>query len=1133
MAADVRDLVLDEVRTFFVGPRSADESLPTGNTPLDMYSSGILFPKDAPHEDADSADEDGEEKEGPEDGRESFAFFRQNSIGLRVKVAEGTHALRLSVNYGKYVKDSNGAWKRHEVDIPSRDHEVVLSKRHGGIDLCDRDGNVESQVSWRMHDETVLSVFLENAATWAAPGHGTKSSVASDANNQNSIFQPSLSLHAVGESPFRPITARPSIDKSAEDELLDMLYRDRKVFGSGYSCAAAWDGDIPMSVRTDIMPTYRDREIGKFSENGEDGRPMQVDMHSLSCFDVYGDWNACRKAISENLTPLVEGYERWIYDQKNKIQTVLAHDAYRAVAEKNMRSCDAVARRIRDGLTLLADGAEDKENMIVKAFILANRAMLYQRIHFTYALGKFKGRSGLEWPNAKRPGQALWYPFQIAFILMSLRGIAFDQHEDRSTADLIWYPTGGGKTEAYMGVAAFAMLLRRLRHEPEDGLGVSVIMRYTLRLLTLQQFERASALVCAMESLRRDGGSGLGDEPFLLGLWVGHSLTPNHFQSSREALQHLADNPNAPTPDGSPCQVNYCPWCGHRLSPGQNYMLDQKTKWTMIRCTNRSSRCIFTKSFSPKDALPLVTVDHDVYTRCPSLIISTVDKFARMPFRADIANIFGRAVRRCETHGFLPRDKYTGCGIEGTGRHRAGGAVRRVDHPFPPDLIIQDELHLIAGPLGTMVGLYETAVDFLTTAQHGDAESRPKVIVSTATSRGVTEQVRRIFNRVHTQSFPSPGTDGGDSFFWWRREEKGKVFAGISFSHQSGKYALAKLYAALLQGAEEARLSHNMPDAVIDPYWTLICYFNSIRELGGANRLVEYDVVHNMDFLANTIHATSGHPARSLGTPGNGIDELTGRKTQHEINEIRNKLEKPRPDGDVMSLLLATNMISVGIDIDRLALMAISGQPKAATEYIQATGRIGRRKGAPGCVLTLFNPHRPRDLSHYEDFAGFHRTMQKYIEPPTLAPFSIPAYTRALHAVLIAMIRLGNPRLSGKEDASRFRISDGERATKFILDRFKSIEQVDENAESYGQFRARLVLIQEEWEKFSSRGDNDPENPVWYNVPYDPWHPKSGSKNVLMIEFAKSGPSGSDGFPLPTPESLRDVERHLDMVYAR
>ena len=1130
MNPDTRKLLLDEVRAFFVGPRSADETIPHGNTPIDMYSAGILFPRSTPLEDTDREDGEGatEAGEAPDD-QESPVFFRQNSIGLKVRISEGANNIKVSVNYGKYTKNADSAWRRHELDASKREHALNLEDRRGAVEICDGEGNLESRVSWMMHDGAVLNVFLENAAKWVDHESGITASEASAINNRNAIFQPSVSLHAAGQpSPFRPITPKPSRYDSQEDELLDMLYRDRKVFGSGYCCAAEWDGEDPPSVRTEIMPTYQDREIGKFAD-GEDDRPARVDMYELSCFGHDGDWDACRNIIREQLAPLVDKYEVWISLQKRRISTDLAQDDYRGVAEKNMRECNAVIDRMRDGLAMLTDGDGEDADMIVKAFVLANRAMLYQRLHFQYALARVKGKKP-EWPNPKKPGQEFWYPFQIAFVLMSLRGITCDQHEDRSTADLIWYPTGGGKTEAYMGVAAFAILLRRLRGKVEDGLGVSVIMRYTLRLLTLQQFERASTLACALEHIRRTSESGLGDEPFLLGLWVGYSLTPNHYDGLQETLRKLQDDPDAPTPDGSPCQVHYCPWCGHRICPS-NYRFDKETKWTIISCANRGSKCIFAEETLPRKALPLVTVDSDIYTRCPSLLIATVDKFARMPFKAEIANIFGGAARRCETHGFLPDGKDGACGIEGTGKHRRDGAVRNTRGRFPPDLIIQDELHLIAGPLGTMVGIYETAVDFLTRTKRGEHESRPKVIVSTATTKGVAEQVRRIFNRTKTQSFPPPGTSGSDSFFWWSKSGAGKVFAGLSFSHQSGKYALAKLYAALLQGTQKARRLHKIPDAKLDPYWTLVGYFNSIRELGGANRLVEDDVVRHVNFLANTAPDTQ---ARQPGTPENGIDELTSRKTQREINVIRGKLEKSLENSsDPISVLLATNMISVGIDIDRLALMVINGQPKAVTEYIQAAGRIGRRSGAPGCVFTLFNPYKPRDLSHYEDFAGFHRTMQKYIEPSTLTPFSVPAYQRALHAVLIAMIRLGKLHLSRNEDAARFEVSDGEEATNFILERFKSVERVGEDSDSYQQFRKRVNVILEEWEKHARSKFGDPENKVLYNVPYNRRKPSKKNNNVLMVEFAKADAARSDGFPLPTPESLRDVERHIRMEYAR
>lgn len=288
-----------------------------------------------------------------------------------------------------------------------------------------------------------------------------------------------------------------------------------------------------------------------------------------------------------------------------------------------------------------------------------------------------------------------------------------------------------------------------------------------------------------------------------------------------------------------------------------------------------------------------------------------------------------------------------------------------------------------------------------------------------------------------------------------------------------------------------------------------------------------------MDFLADAIYQNQDD-VRNPGTPENGIDELTGRKTQKEINEIRDKLEKSLPDRDVISVLLATNMISVGIDIDRLALMAVNGQPKTVTEYIQATGRIGRRQKSPGSVFVLFNPYKPRDLSHYENFIGFHSTMQKHVEPSTLTPFSIPAYRRALHAVLIAMIRLSDPLLAEKTSAGDFKIAYGKAPTKFILERFKSVEQVDDDSDSYKTFKTKLITLQEQWEKFIRDVEENTSlhETVWYNNPYDKWHddePKNPS--VLMIEFAKRGEQKSDTFPLSTPESLRDVEQQIEMEY--
>ena len=549
--------------------------------------------------------------------------------------------------------------------------------------------------------------------------------------------------------------------------------------------------------------------------------------------------------------------------------------------------------------------------------------------------------------------------------------------------------------------------------------------------------------------------------------------------------------------------------------------------------------------------LPLVTVDTDIYSRCPSMIIATVDKFARLPFRADIGNIFGRAGRHCNVHGFLKSRNDSTCTMDSSGKGKDGHFVKSLNgQNFPPDLFIQDELHLISGPLGTMVGLYETAVDYLCRKIIDGKETRPKVIASTATIRGAKEQILKIFNIKNTAEFPPAGIDRSDSFFWWESDKEGKMFTGLSFSRRSGKYALARAYAAMLQrinfirkdmedsSKTEEERTENLKK-IIDPYWTLVGYYNSIRELGGAIRLVEDDVNSFLKFLTKTIYKKEDNTQiRNPGRPQSGIEELTGRNTQREINNIRDNLERYLPDDNVISILLATNMISVGVDIERLALMIVNGHPKSATEYIQATGRIGRRKNSPGAVFTLYNPYKPRDLSQYENFKGFHTMMQKYVEPSTLTPFSPRAYTRAVHAVLIAMIRLSIPALAEDEDAEKFRMSDGEKATKFILDRFESVQQIDKSTLSYEKFNEKLIAFQNEWVKFIKETDESVSNGelekgVWY---YNKWNPRDrqGLKNnpsVLMIEFSKAGETGRENFPVSTPESLREVEPQIKMKY--
>ena len=1128
---NIRDELVSEVRKYLVGPWAEDEILPPSNHPSEHYTSGILFPQDAEPDALDSDDfETGNEDSDSRDSNDLVPpRIKQSTIGLRVDLADGIGTVCVELGYAKYDRIDEG-WKR----VPLRGeniHTIDLAQKEGRVEILGRDGMHDARLRW-VFDEggdgpdrhRVLNLFLENCRSWRKYDRDRDDfDAVRDENSMNTIFQPHITVRSDGHA-FRRCRprARGSI-KTAEDQSLDLIFRDTAVFGEGFNCAATWDRtDDPSWVSTELVPVHTSQSIGRESTGG-DGRPASVDMHRLSYVEGDDD-GAYRRQFEENIRPVVDGYRKWIDSERRKMMSLEEADSPHAPAAKNsVRQCEEACRRMEDGLEfLLADGHGEAR----LAFALANRAMLYQRLHSEHVSRAARGEKHAEMPDPTRPGQSYWYPFQIAFLVMNVRGIVDRSAPERSEVDLLWFPTGGGKTEAYLAVAAFAMIHRRMRGGDGDGLGVAVIMRYTLRLLTLQQFERASILACALEFLRQNNPAyGLGDSPFLVGLWVGNKLTPNQHQAAEEIIEEQRARRQTEPAGSSPMQLIRCPWCGTRMDPFC-YAMDHNRNWTLAHCNRKG--CFFSHvgGRDPARALPILTVDSDIYSRCPSMIISTVDKFARMPYVPDTASIFGRVDRHCEKHGFLAAGTRT-CTV---GRHR-DGKVRRISMLDGPDLIIQDELHLITGPLGSMVGLYETAVDYLV-RRSGGAGTVPKIICSTATIRGADEQVRRLFNRDPPQKFPPPGIDRDDSFFWWESDKPGREHVGVSFSHRSSKYSLARVYASLLQKAKA--LSAALESNEIDPYWTLVGYFNSIRELGGSIRLVEDDVVSNIQFITTSIHGRPKSEMRNPGRSGSGMEELTGRVGQGGIRDIREKLEKTKDDLGCINTLLATNMISVGIDIERLGLMVVHGQTKNSSEYVQATGRIGRRPQIPGLVFTLYNPYKPRDLSHYENFTGYHSMLQRDVEPSTLTPFSAGAVERGIHSVLISMIRLTIPRLSGRNRAGEFERRDANEAISFILDRYMSVMQVGADDAGYAYARKYLESFADNWIRLIQKAEDDDatDDGVWYHNPYTMSRFSGVGDNpyVLMTDFSRRG--GAAGmFPKATPESLRDVERTVKLSY--
>jgi hypothetical protein len=500
-------------------------------------------------------------------------------------------------------------------------------------------------------------------------------------------------------------------------------------------------------------------------------------------------------------------------------------------------------------------------------------------------------------------------------------------------------------------------------------------------------------------------------------------------------------------------------------------------------------------------------VDEDIYLRCPTLLVGTMDKVARLPWDERTKALFGRVDRYCERHNFLAAgfDYGSTCG----GRHNRKGDLPATNPPIrvrpflPPELIIQDELHLVTGPLGSLMGLYESAVDFLASA----SGRRPKIVASTATIRRYRDQIRGIFDRDSRQ-FPPPGLIAGDSFFAAESKDRpGRLYVGICTPGKSMKTAAIRAMASMMHTAAFARKTHGDDD--VDPYWTLVNYYNSLRELGGAIRMIDDDVDHRLKYLARQEGMDPRRPERHV--------ELTSRVPAKKISQLLKEMELTLATGEALDALLATNMISVGVDIQRFGLMFVTGQPKTSAEYIQATSRVGRR--SPGFICVLSNWSRPRDLSHYERFRTFHSMMYRHVEAGSVTPYSSRARDKALHGIFIGLVRLLDPQMSGNDGAQRFTANSPvvQTVTAYLLQRVQANDP-DELADA----RAQLQALVDGWLEQIARHGGD----LKYR---SSGYVRAGEPRTWLMQAAEEEVVGE--FPKPVLNSLRDVEKTSGLYF--
>jgi helicase-like protein len=995
---DARDELISYVIRDQFGPYD-DELEALSENPLRRYMVGILHPQGTKFVEAD---DDGGLNRSPqsksddsEPGLSMSNSVHPSSYGMTFACDPEIRSFNIFVQAAAYKPNFISSEEGSNEKQKKQKWQRIPMEWSGDVDIFEpRDSRIdlfEGRFSVRIRSRIVDKNKKRSITVSVVNEQSCSQKIKMSERAPNCFFQVHFGVKGIEEQkPFVNRSVKVIDETVSEENALRLLYRNLNIFAVGHGCSTEWDNNVNRERCGLIASSFVPKQtVYPMVQPADLGLPF---------YSIKKISESTPQELKEKFEIIPERYDQWINRLENESSSV--ESSLKPQTKEHIDQCRRSSKRVRDGIELIK-----RNKKVYKAFILMHQAMLHQLAHS-------------EWLKADRPDEGpimsedhAWYPFQIAFILQCLESLSDKNSDDRDLVDLLWFPTGGGKTEAYLGIIGFLVFYRRLTslNDSTDGGGTVALMRYTLRLLTVDQFYRAALLVCSCELVRREAKNGISSTaPVDIGLWVGGEASPNQWHQARTALEDI--NLGRGEPDkGSPIKLRECPWCGEEIGAADYTLPDEHTPM-VVRCPN--VECDF------HEGLPVWITDTDVYRHRPTLIIGTVDKFARIPWVEEASSLFGSD-----------------------------------GNTLPPELIIQDELHLISGPLGTLVGLYETAIDTLCETSDG---RKPKIIASTATIRNAEKQVKALFCRKVCQ-FPPPGIEYSDSFFAKEdRELPGRTYIGVFTPGTSPTYALVKTFGIILHAGKQVRC----PDNVRDAYWTLMGYFNSLRELGGASIQVEDDVNDYLEFCAE--RDGDRLSVRRVSNP----QELTGRVASRDLDDIRENLWVRYPDEDCFDVVLATNMISVGLDVPRLGLMAVVGQPKSTSEYIQATSRIGRKY--PGLVVTLYNWTRSRDRSHFERFKAYHSRLYSEVEATSVTPFSSRARDRGLHAVLVSLIRHTIQGMNRNSAAANFD-ADSEEVKSLVDGIIKRVSSVDE--QELNDTERDLYEIIKRWVDLSQDGE--------------------------------------------------------------
>jgi uncharacterized protein YktA (UPF0223 family) len=980
-----------------LGPLTEDEII-CDERPLDYYIVGKLYPRQS---DADSLSQSSADDCGALDEEDNISLCNgynpssfSVSVSLNPKIESFTVKTKaacytlierdkareiLKFDDKKYKKNAY-FWRRQPLQIA--DINIIVGDLVKGKNKTVNIAR-ELDLSILFHKEysdgsKTITISIVNRSKIDA---STRESYITEC--VNSYFQPEIRILPDEAFSFGDIRKKRHLNSDPEIAEMNMLYSNVKNYASGHGCAVFWEtienGDVEY-IKSEFLPKYDLRQM--MSTEKYNGHSI-LEMKRLSEDKPVN--------IMEDLKMIMSDYSSWISEQRKR-GFDLSGVAPKTVTN-NLDKCENILHSLRKSISLLSD------NTVFRAFSYANLAMFMQRQR------KLKNEKKYESDE-----KITWYPFQLAFFLKEIYSIVYPESPERNETDLLWFPTGGGKTEAYLGIAAFTIFYRRLKYgEKSDG--VTVLMRYTLRLLSFQQFERASSLICACEIIRKKNNIPGGE--IGIGLWAGQALTPNTIEKADKILKGELE-PNEE--NGNPVQIEKCPWCGSPISKS-DYSCDLTTKRMIIRCPN--TECDY------KAGLPIYLIDEEIYISVPAYIIGTIDKFAQLALNERTGNLFGIGLNK-----------------------------------RPPELIIQDELHLISGPLGTITGIYEAAIRKLCEFNG----YYPKIIASTATIRNAKDQIKNLYSTSYTQ-FPPQGININDSFFAQLStsdKRPARMYLGCMGIGTSPITMMIRVMASLLFSSRYLTETVS-DDSVIDSFWTITTYFNTLRELGGAIIRVVDDIQDRFEYLKNSKFAEL-YPLKKGTDRYDNYKELTSREKSENIGRIiqTDLLQSYKSDGSTrpFDFLLCSNMISVGVDVGRLGTMIVVGQPKTSSEYIQATSRVGRE--TPGLVIATYNQAKSRDRSHFENFTQYHSSFYKYVESTSVTPFSVRARDRALQALYVILCRYLIPSL--RDDNSAVNFNRGIKELNIVREYIKTYVS-DVDPDELNDVLEDLKRIELEWEE--------------------------------------------------------------------